>query len=170
MRKIIKDRQIVEDQWQTIKPGDDGAYPEIAEAGDIIVPLDLWLARKTELLQRKGQCGVWLDSDDFPESIADDLPSLPLVAINFPQFADGRGYSIARLLRERYGYTGELRAIGDVLRDQIFYLHRCGFNAFEVRSDKSIEDALTAFRDFSDAYQTAADQKLPLFRRRLQQP
>ncbi|MES2353084.1 MAG: DUF934 domain-containing protein [Pseudomonadota bacterium] len=167
MAKIIKDKQIVEDQWLTIKLGAEGASPEIPVAGNIIVPLKLWLAKKAELQQRQGQTGVWLDSNEEPAPLADDLPNLPLIAINFPQFADGRGYSIARLLRERFGFKGEMRAIGDVLRDQIFYMHRCGFNAFEVRADKSIEDALTAFNDFSDGYQTSVDQPVPYFRRRL---
>jgi uncharacterized protein (DUF934 family) len=168
MKKIIKDQRIIEDQWLTMKMSDDGTYAEIADTTDVIVPLAIWLEQKAELLNRHGHTGVWLNGEDDPEMLADDLSTLPLVAVNFPQFADGRGYSIGRLLRERYRYTGELRAIGDVLRDQIFYLYRCGFNAFEVRAGKSIEDALTAFRDFSDSYQSAIDQPLPLFRRRLQ--
>jgi uncharacterized protein (DUF934 family) len=89
-----------------------------------------------------------------------------LVAVNFPQFTDGRGYSSARLLRERYGWRGELRAIGDVFRDQLFYLARCGFDAFALRQGEDAQAALAAFDDFSDAYQTAADRPLPLFRRR----
>ena len=87
--------------------------------------------------------------------------------MRFPQFADGRGYSSARLLRERYGFVGELRAFGEVLRDQLFYLERVGFNAFAIKEGKSIEDALKAFGDFSDAYQSSAKQPLPLYQRRL---
>jgi uncharacterized protein (DUF934 family) len=86
--------------------------------------------------------------------------------VNFPKFADGRGYSTARLLRERYGYHGEIRAIGDVLHDQLFFMKRCGFDAYAVRADKDIEAALAGFDDFSDAYQAAVDQPQPLFRRR----
>ncbi|MBA2690044.1 MAG: DUF934 domain-containing protein [Burkholderiales bacterium] len=167
MARIIKDRHIVDDNWQLIKPADDGAIPELPDNGDIIVPLDFWLAKKDELRQRRGRTGVWLDSHQEPQLLGQDLPSLPLVAVNFPKFADGRGFSIGRLLRERYHYQGELRAIGDVLRDQILYMHRCGFNAFAVRADKSIEDALKAFNDFSDGYQVSVDRPLPLFRRRL---
>ena len=166
--RIIKDRRIVEDRWLTIKPADDGAFPELPDGTDVIIPLKLWLVKKRELAHRSGRVGVWLDSHQEPELLAHDTATLPLIAVNFPQFVDGRGYSIGRLLRERYQYKGELRAIGDVLRDQIFYLHRCGFNAFEVRADKSIEDALTAFKDFSDSYQASVDQPLPYFRRRLQ--
>ena len=86
--------------------------------------------------------------------------------VNFPQFTDGRGYSIARLLRERYGWRGELRAIGDVLRDQLFYLSRCGFDAFALRDDQDPHAALTAFDDFSEAYQASVERPQPLFRRR----
>lgn len=170
MKKIIKDQRIIEDPWVTLKPTSDGASPEITDTQDAIVPFAQWIEQKAQLLQRTGRTGVWLNGEDDPELLADDISTLAVVAVNFPQFADGRGYSIGRLLRERYRYTGELRAIGDVLRDQIFYLYRCGFNAFEVRADKSIEDALSAFQDFSDSYQSAIDQPLPLFRRRLQQP
>ena len=94
------------------------------------------------------------------------IGSLSVVGVNFPKFTDGRGYSIATLLRSRYGFKGELRAIGDVLRDQLFYMRRVGFNAFAVRSDKDIQDAAQALTDFSETYQGAIDQALPLFRRR----
>jgi uncharacterized protein (DUF934 family) len=88
-----------------------------------------------------------------------------VVAVDFPKFADGRGYSIAYNLRARLGYTGELRAIGDVLRDQLFYMQRVGFDAFAVRADKNIHDALKGLTDFSETYQSSWDQKNPLFRR-----
>ena len=165
--KIIKDKRIVEDRWLTIKAADDGTFPELPDGADVIVPLKLWLVKRRELARRNGRVGVWLDSHQEPELLAHDAQSLPLIAVNFPQFVDGRGFSIGRLLRERHGFNGELRAIGDVLRDQIFYMHRCGFNAFEVRADKSVEDALNAFKDFSDGYQTSVDQPVPYFRRRL---
>jgi uncharacterized protein (DUF934 family) len=87
--------------------------------------------------------------------------------VRFASFTDGRGYSLARMLRERYGYRGELRAIGDVLRDQIYYLSRCGFDAFALRADQKPEQALAALDDFSEAYQTSVDRPHPLFRRRL---
>jgi uncharacterized protein (DUF934 family) len=91
---------------------------------------------------------------------------LPLIAVYFPKFLDGRGYSTARLLRERYGYRGELRAIGDVGRDQLFYLARVGFDAFLIPEGRDARDALNAFADFPETYQGAVDQPLPLFRRR----
>ena len=101
---------------------------------------------------------------DVVEMVA-DLPRLELVALEFPKFSDGRALSQARLLRERYGYRGEIRAMGDVLRDQLFFMTRCGFDAFEPRPDRSLEDALAAFDEFSASYQPAADQPLPLYRR-----
>jgi uncharacterized protein (DUF934 family) len=169
MPPLIKDRQVAnDDAWLLVKPTSDGVLPAIPGVGDVIVPLSVWQESKQQLLERDGRLGVWLDSHEEPAAIASDLAHFALVAVNFPTHTDGRAYSIARLLRERYGYAGELRAIGDVLRDQIFYMHRCGFNSFAVRADKSIETALTAFSDFSEAYQTAVDRPVPLFRRRLQ--
>ncbi len=166
MKKIIKDQKIVNDDWVVIRAIDDGSLPEIEEGIKAIVPLKLWLEKRSEFMARQSTTGVWLESNDDPKLLAEDLRHLPVIAINFPQFVDGRGFSIGRLLRERYYYKGELRAIGDVLRDQIFFMHRCGFNAFEVRADKSIENALNAFNDFSDGYQTGVDQPIPYFRRR----
>jgi uncharacterized protein (DUF934 family) len=166
MPKLIKDRAILEDVWLLIRPASDGALPELPAQGDVIVPLALWLTEGDALLARQSKLGVWLAPNDEPELIAADLDKFALIAVDFPQFTDGRGYSIARLLRERYKYSGELRAIGDVLRDQLFYMQRCGFNAFAVREDKNIEDALEAFKDFSETYQISVEQPQPLFRRR----
>ena len=90
-----------------------------------------------------------------------------MVAIAFPVFTDGRGYSLARLVRERLGFRGELRAVGDVQRDQIFYLLRCGFDAFALGAGKQLDEALGAFEDFTEAYQAGADQPIPLYRRRI---
>jgi uncharacterized protein (DUF934 family) len=167
MALIIKHQQVVADTWRPLRPAADGTPPQIPLAGDIIVPLALWLGHSDVLLLRAGKLGVWLDSHEDPALIADDLRHFALVAVNFPRFTDGRGYSIARLLRERYGWRGELRAIGDVGRDQLFYLSRCGFDAFELRAGQDPQAALSAFHDFSDAHQTSADRPLPLFRRRL---
>ncbi|MEK6293743.1 MAG: DUF934 domain-containing protein, partial [Paraburkholderia tropica] len=98
-----------------------------------------------------------------------DFDKIALIAIDFPVFRDGRGYSIARLLRERYGYKGEIRAIGDVLRDQLRFYERCGFDAYALRADKDIHDALKAFTEFTVQYQGAFDEPSPLFRRRAAQ-
>ena len=165
MRKIIKDKAIVDDHWSVFKLT-EGELPETVSvpAGQQIVPLQVWLAQKTTLSTRK-DIGVWLASDERAEQLKEDIAALPLVAVDFPAFSDGRGYSIAFNLRSRLGYEGEIRAVGDVLRDQLFYMQRVGFNAFATREDRSIEDALKGLTDFSDVYQTSWDQKTPLYRR-----
>lgn len=110
---------------------------------------------------------VVLQPADDPAALADRLAAIKVIAINFPRFGDGRGYSIARLLRERYGYKGELRAIGEVARDQLHAMAQCGFDAFQLREGEDPQAALAAFGDFSDTYQATAAQPQPLFRRRL---
>jgi len=107
-----------------------------------------------------------LEPADDPAKFADRLGAVARIEVNFPSLTDGRGYSIARLLRERHGYSGELRAVGDVQRDQLFYLARCGFDAFLLRKDEDADDALAAFNDFSEAYQASVERPQPLFRRR----
>ena len=167
MAVIIRRRQVATDNWQLLEVAADGAALAVAPDGDIIVPLALWLAQRDALRSRAGRLGVWLDSHEDPALVAHDLRHFTLVAVNFPQFTDGRGYSIARLLRERYGWCRELRAIGDVFLDVLFYLSRCGFDSFALRAGEHAQAALSAFDDFSDAYQTSVDRPLPLFRRRL---
>ena len=158
---IILDRRIARDSWQLVTEGAGLPLP-----GDAIVPLAIWRESRAHLAARAGRTGVWRRPDDEPADLAGDIARLPLVAVQFPQFTDGRGYSTARLLRERYGFAGELRAIGEVLRDQLFYLERVGFNAFDLKEGKSLEDALLAFGDFSDAYQSSVKRPLPHYRRR----
>ena len=126
----------------------------------------MWTAQKDALLARQGQTGVWIDSHEEVEDLGSDASKFAVVAVNFPAFTDGRGFSTGRLLRERYGYQGELRAFGDVFKDLLYFMLRCGFNAFVVSEDKDIDEALKGLNDFSDAYQVAVDQKVPLFRRR----
>lgn len=166
MAALIRQRQIVADSWRLLKPAADGGALSIPPTGDVIVPLTCWLEERDVLASRAGRLGVWLDSHEEPAAIAGDLDRFALVAVNFAKFGDGRGYSIARLLRERHGYTGELRAIGEVVRDHLFFMASCGFDAFLLREDQDPEEALTAFGDFSDAYQTSVTRPLPLFRRR----
>ncbi|TNE45931.1 MAG: DUF934 domain-containing protein [Deltaproteobacteria bacterium] len=158
MRKIIRNREIVESPWARV--GQDGELP----AGPVMVPFKRWLAEQDKLAAR-GDITVYLEGDDDARALAPHLENLEFVAIDFPKFADGRGYSHARILRDDLGYKGELRAVGDILRDQIFYLARCGFNAFEVREDKDLEEALEGLLDFSVTYQAAADEKRPIYRR-----
>ncbi len=166
MPKLIKDGAIVEDSWTLLaKPEGEAASVEVP-AGQVIVPLGVWLTQKARL-QTRQDIGVWLDSDETASQLGDDARALPLVAVNFPVFMDGRSFSTARLLRERYGFTGELRAVGNFIRDQLCYLRRCGVNAFAfTREDMNLEDALKSLGDFSEYYQASVDQPLPLFRRR----
>ena len=110
--------------------------------------------------------GVWLAPDAEPEALRAYVGSLPLIAIDFPAFTDGRGYSIGRLLRDRYGFKGELRAIGDVLRDQLFALAECGFDAFDIRADRDAVEALSGLKDFASIYATTSRTPQPWFRRR----
>ena len=167
MSRIIKNRQIVDDTWNVLKLAEGETPESVALPSDNpIVPLAVWLTRGDELLARQLPVGVWLDSHEGPEAIAGDIERFAVIAVNFPKFADGRGYSTARLLRERHGYTGELRAIGDVLQDQLYFMKRCGFDAYAVRADKDIEAALAGLNDFSESYQAAVDQPQPLFLRR----
>jgi uncharacterized protein (DUF934 family) len=156
---VIADQKIVEDGWQLLEP--DAAVPP---SGDVIVSVEQWNTGGDALLGRAGKVGVVLRSHESPEDIQ-RRDQLPLIAIDFPKFADGRGYSSARLLRDRLGYEGELRAVGDVLRDQLFYMLRCGIDSFALKAGKDIEGALEAFREFSVTYQAAADDPRPLFRR-----
>ena len=141
----------------------------LAHASDsLIVPLGLWHAERGNLLASSKRVTVWLDSDESADAIAGDLPNLDMIALNFPVFTDGRGYSTASCLRRHYAYEGEIRAIGDVLRDQLFYLRRCGFTTFDLKDSVKLEDARRAMRDFADNYQATVEQPLPLFRRRLE--
>ena len=166
MALIIKDRNVVTDPWLRLELNADGSFPPVPPAGDIIVPLALWREQRVHLLVRPGRIGVWLDSHEEPAAIVQDLRLFGVVAVNFPKFGDGRGFSTARLLRERYGYKGELRAVGDIFRDQLFFLASCGFNAFALREGEDPQEALVAFGDFSEAYQSSVERPLPLFRRR----
>ena len=167
MSKIIKNGQIIDDAWLVLKLSEEQAPESVSlPEAPTLLPLAVWLARKDEILARKQPVAIWLDSNEGPETIANDLKHFTIIGVNFPKFADGRGYSIARLLRERFAYTGEIRALGDVLQDQLFLLKRCGFDAFALRADKDIEAALAGFTVFSESYQAAIDQPQPLFRRR----
>ena len=163
MPRLIRNGAIVEDRWALMR--EIASLAELPSATPVIVPLALWRPERATLAARS-DVGVWLKPDDDPDALADDVATLPLIAIDFPKFTDGRGYSIAQLLRTQYRFSGELRAIGDVLRDQLYYMRQCGFDAFSVRADRSLEDALKAFDDFSGGYQATVREPTPLFRRR----
>ncbi|MCE8019080.1 DUF934 domain-containing protein [Halomonas sp. MCCC 1A11036] len=160
VRPFIRGGKPAEDRWVLIRE-EDAALP----ASPAIVPLARW-----QELEGSQERAPWLASDtELTPELAEELAAAPLIAIDFPKFTDGRGYSLARLLRERYGYAGEIRAIGDVLVDQAFFLTRCGFDALSLREDQWLEDALQALNAFSRAYQPAVDLDEPLFRRRMRE-
>ncbi len=162
---MIKNKAVVSDDWVVLRLNENETPETVAvAAGKIIVPLKVWQAQRGQL-QGRAEIGVWLNSDERPEALQGDVEKFAVIAVNFPKFADGRGYSIAYNLRMRLGYSGELRAIGDVLRDQLFYMQRVGFDAFAPRPDRDIHDALKGLSDFSETYQISVDQKMPLFRR-----
>ena len=162
---IIKNKTVVEDDWSVLRLA-DGDNPEsvAVPAGKVIVPLKVWLAQRNVLSLRK-DIGVWLASNERVEDLKNDVANFPVIAVDFPKFGDGRGYSIAYRLRARLAYKGELRAIGDVLRDQLFYMQRAGFNAFATRADKDVNEALKSLNDFSLTYQASVDEPQPLYRR-----
>lgn len=167
MPTIIKDGAILpHDRWTVLR---DATGPEVLRAApgrSFIVPLDFWMMHRAALDEYPGENGIWLDSQQTPESVAESLEAFPVIALNFPIFADGRSYSNARELRDHYLYKGEIRAIGDVLRDQLYYMSRCGFNSFALRHDQDPDACIKALRDFSTGYQASVDEPLPLFRRR----
>jgi len=174
MATLIQGETIANDSWQPLEGGvarwlavgEDGFVPDFPDHADLIAPLALLQARGAELLDRSGRTGVVLEPHEDPATIASALGCVSLVAVRFPKFGDGRGYSIARLLRERHGYTGEVRAVGDVLRDQLLFMKRSGFDSFSLRDDQDPDEAIAAFRELSEEYQASSTQPQPLFRRR----
>ena len=162
--RVIRVRRVERDDWRFLGLG-DGEDLSVLPAGRIVVPLATWTGRRDELLARR-DVGVWLAPADEPAELAGDLHRLPLVGVRFPKFTDGRGYSTAVLLRRRFGFAGELRAFGDVGRDQLFYLMRAGFDAFSLAPHRNPDAALASLGDFSVRYQGSVDDPLPLFRKR----
>lgn len=139
MPQIIKNGRIQGDEWKVLRGvGNDAAATLAVPTGRVIVPLAVWQTQRPQLAgsAEAGMLGVWLTGDTDLAALADDLMALPLIAVDFPRFTDGRGYSIATQLRTRYGYAGELRAIGDVLRDQFSFMIRCGFSTLQPREER----------------------------------
>ncbi len=158
---LIKDGQPVDDAWVYV--GDDDEVPAEAPA---IVTLALWQGENERLRKRNAPLGIRLTSKQAPALIVDDLDRFDVVALEFPKFTNGRAYSYARLLRERYGYRGEIRAVGNVLRDQFLAMHRCGFDAYEVADEKAAAAWHEALLEIGVWYQNAADDRVPAMRLR----
>ena len=157
---LIKDRLVVENSWTHIEDGEFHATPN-----GITVPFEHFLDNREALLARNSKVGVRLSPENDPHELAENLGELDLIEISFPKYTDGRGYSQAQLLRRRLGYKGELRAVGHVLRDQILYMNRSGFDAFETERAE-LPSVLEALEEYSAFYQLAADEAVPVFRLR----
>jgi uncharacterized protein (DUF934 family) len=150
---LIKRGALVTDEYV-----DASGLEAIPPAGPVIVSFEQWQKQRDALLARGTPLGIRLHSDQPPELIADDVQRFALIALEFPKFRDGRAYSYARLLRERYGFKGELRAVGDVLLEQLFFMLRTGFDAFDLQqSPDPVAAFQTAIGDFSVWYQPTAD-------------
>lgn len=157
---LIKDRTEIEDTWSFVEDGTD-----LPSSGCVTVPLATLTEQADALLARNQQIGVRLSPADDPHDLAPYLDRIALIEIDFPKYVDGRGYSQAQLLRRRLGYTGELRAVGHVLRDQILYMNRSGFDAYQTtRAD--LANVLKALDEYSAVYQPAADGQQSVFSRR----
>lgn len=152
---------VADDPWTLINHDDP-----IPQAGDIAAPPPRLTAVRAAVKDRDARLGVTLDSDEGPENIAHILSELDLVAVSLPKFTDGRAYSTARLLRTRYKFTGEIRAIGAVLIDQAGFLVRCGVDALDMPGDVRLGELKAAVTDIAEVYQTSADTRLPVWRAR----
>lgn len=162
MSKLIRNGQVVADGWKILRLVDgDTAQSVRLPVGPLIVPLSVWKARRRELVNREYEhgwaLGIWLSVDENPQAIELDIDDFSVVAIEFDKFSDGNSYLTPRLLRERYGYKGELRAIGDVPQDRLAYLHQIGFDAIEPHAGKNIGAVFSRLFDFS---QVAAETGL----------
>lgn len=143
---------------------------EVLPDGPVVVSLTRFSAEREVLMQRNAPLGVRIASSESPDALAADVQHFALIELEFPKFRDGRGYSHARLLRERFGFTGELRAVGDVLRDQWLFMSRCGIDAFEVRPGTRIEDFRSALKEQTVFYQRASDRHPSIFELRHRKP
>jgi len=149
---LLKNGEVATDDWVALDP-EKQPTPEC----NVIVTLEQWREQRERLRGHNGRLGLRLKSDQSPAEVAGDLKHFDLVALEFPRFGDGRAYSYARLLRERHGFTGELRAVGNVLRDQLFFMLRCGFDAFEIADEKAVEAWRDAVTEISVLYQPTGD-------------
>lgn len=166
MPKLIKDGALAEDNWQVVDHEHLQDGINLADHKQWLIPLALWGEVAERLEPEQNRVGVWVNGDEPAASFKGLTDNMPVIAIKFPVFTDGRGFSLARQLRERLDYTGELRAMGYFLQDQMCYLRRCGINAFLVDDNANIPSLLESLQDFTDSYQAAVDEPRPLFRRR----
>lgn len=149
---LVKNDALVDDPFTPVSAGET-----LPASGAVLVDLETWQALRGELIARDAPVGVRLASDQSPDLIADDLDDLELVALEFPVFRDGRAYSYARILRDRYAFKGEVRAVGEVLMEQLHFMLRTGFDAFEIEGEDPLGQYRQALEDFSVWYQPTGD-------------
>jgi uncharacterized protein (DUF934 family) len=160
---VTGNAQIVIDHWQRL--ADEDPLP-VLDVLPVLVSTARAQRDRAQLDARPGPWGIWISPEAEPEPIAEQFGDRPLIAVAIAKFGDGRHFSLARLLRERGHFDGELRAVGNVLPDQLYFMRRCGYDSFELQPGKSLESGLRALAHFTVAYQGAADDPRPLYRRR----
>jgi len=158
MFMLIKNGNIVADDWKTLKlAADESPLNVKLPVGPVLVPLAVWKARRTELVHREYEhgwpLGIWLSAEEGPEGLESDIEDFTVIGIEFDRYSDGKSYATARLLRERYGYKGELRAIGDVPRERLSYQYQVGLDAFSIRANQKTATVLSRVFDFNAARQ-----------------
>lgn len=165
MSTLIKNKSICENDWQIIL--EEETSSALTTPGKILISLELWFAHQSDLQQKisDGEVGIYLSSEKSINDLPENYLDAALIAIDFPKFVDGRGYTIARELRQKLAYKKEIRAVGEVLHDQINAMLRMGFNAFELSDEHNAESALLAFDDFQTNYQADVHQTLPVYAR-----
>ena len=163
--RIIRNKRVEDDRWETL--GLEGEVPATLPQVPVLVPLSTWKTRRDELLARREPFGVWLGPDEDPAQLARDVKVLEVIGVHFPKWGDGRGFSTGTLLRGRHDYRGELRAFGDLGRDHLLHLSRCGFGTVKLGPRHDPGKALAAFAEHGVLYQAAIDEPLPFFRRRV---
>ena len=165
MAPIIRDGRLVPETWQWLDSAQ--ALTALAPGARIVLPFPVWREVRDALTSPTCVFGISVAATAEPADFAEDVARLAFIGVHFPKSTDGRGYSLARILRDRYRYGGELRAFGGVSRDQLYDLLRCGFDSFQLREGEDPRAALASLHPFSESYQATALSPLPLFRRRL---
>ena len=160
MRQLIKQREVVTDEWRYFDEDPTGGAQRA-----LILPFAKWTEERQQWWRWDGRLGVRLGPTDPVDALANDFTRVSLVALEFGGIGEGRGYTQAQLLRRRYNFSGEIRAVGKIQRDQVFYMARCGFDAFDFPAGTDLSVPLAAFNDFSVAYQSSSDQGVALRRR-----
>ena len=168
MPKLIKNGVLImSDNWHCIDKETSLKKIKPSSENKLLLPITIWQKNKEILAQYKDNIGIWFDSSENPNLLEEDANSFPVIALNFPVFRDGRAFSYALILRQQLNYKGDMRAMGDVQKDQASYMLSCGFSSFLVPEGTDAEVLLTGFHDFSENYQSTVTKPTPIFRRRI---